>query len=474
MLHFKAIRVATKKPWVVCPLVVSLKPSSTPEKPNYRLCHNMKWLNDFVRPMPFKLDSVKDFGSQLSQDDGMINIDMESGYFHMEVEEKYRCLLGFEFEGKYYEFCCLPFGLRCSAAYFQAATSFCTNFIAKKFGLKSICYIDDVAFAHNSSVLSQSAANLIPLQFEKFGWVINQEKSCTVISTCITLLGFIVDSSLMEYRVPDKRKAKMLSAALEVSTPRKHVSARLIQRVAGHINSLSLALGVVCRLRSRYMLLACRPACISENWDAPVVLSEQALAEVSWWIRNLSSIRPRRIDAFLRKPSFRPTADASDSAQAAWLDLTPAGPCRVPIRREFSPHERALGSMRRELIGYRDTLKWLVRSYDVRGQVILLIGDALSAVFAFRRGGTQQVDDSGCLPVLEVVLEMYELLWEHSAELILYWRPREFLHRADALSKVVDRHDFSITSDKFSQLSRRFGPFSIDGFASATNSKCQR
>ena len=474
MLKFKAIRKAASRPHVVCPLVVSLKPSSTLDKRKYRLCHNLRWLNEFITKMPFKLDSVQDFASQLEEDDGMINVDMESGYFHMEIEERFRCLLGFEFEGSFYEFCCLPFGLRCSAAYFQAATAFCTAHIANMYDLKSLTYIDDLGFGGNGKVFTQAVANAVIAELEKFGWVINFEKSCLTLSTCITLLGFIVDSHLMEYRIPEKRKAKMLDAARFLLTPGSRISARAVQRVAGHIASLTLALGVVCRLRSRYMLSACRSASISQNWDVTLPLPFRARDEVKWWVHNLAIIKPRKFNSFLRKPSFRLTADASDSAQAAWLDMRPGGACRIPVRREFDVMEQSKGSMHRELIGYRDTLKWLIRSYDVRGHVILLIGDALSAVFAYRKGGTQQMDESGELPILELVLEMYELLWVHKAELILYWRPRRFLHRADSLSKVVDRHDFSISKVNFNRLERMFGPFSVDAFASASNTTVPR
>lgn len=58
MLFFKAIRVAAQRPHVVCPILVTLKPSSTPSNPKYRLCHNLRYVNKHLIPMPFKLDTV--------------------------------------------------------------------------------------------------------------------------------------------------------------------------------------------------------------------------------------------------------------------------------------------------------------------------------------------------------------------------------------------------------------------------------
>ena len=468
MLHFKAIRVAKQCPHVVCPILVTLKPSSTPENPKYRLCHNLRYVNKHLGPMPFKLDTVKGFGDQLSRNDSMINIDMESGYFHAEIEEKFRCLLGFKYKGRYYEFIALPFGLSISAFYFQSFSFFSTHSIAQQFHLKFLTYIDDLAFAKNH--LPKATVQRILQRLRDFGWFINQEKSCLLPSTCITSLGFVVDSAAMVYRVPEKRLTKFLSAASQVHG-RPNASARALQRVAGHIGSLSLALGIVCRLRCRYLLACCQSACVSGRWDDPVPISSRARAEIDWWLDHIRDLRPQPIHAFARKPDFRMSADASDSAQAAWLERTPEGSCNIPIRRSFSAAECRLGSMLRELIGYRDSLRWLVTNYNVTGRVILLIGDALSAVMVFRKGGSQQQDLDGSLPVLEVVLDMYNLLWRHKASLILHWRPRRFLTRADALSKVVDAHDFSIQPS----ILKKWFPFvsyDVDVFASFTNKKC--
>ena len=148
------------------------------------------------------------------------------------------------------------------------------------------------------------------------------------------------------------------------------------------------------------------------------------------------------IKPFLRRPDFILSADASDSAQAAWLTHTPAGPCRYPIHHVFSYEERSLGSMRRELIGYKNCLIWLSKHFPLDGMCIQLIGDALSAVQVVAKGGSQQMDDDGNLPVLEVVLEMFQLMWQCNAVLLFHWRPREFLSGADSLSKVVERPIF--------------------------------
>ena len=474
MLTFRAVRKVSQRPHVVSPLVVSLKPSSTIDNPKYRLCHNLRWLNQFVCKLSFKLRGVRDFAEQLSHGDHMVGIDLESGYFHVEVADRFRTLLGFEFQGEFYEFISLPFGLRCSAYFFQRLTSWSTEYISRELRLKSLVYLDDFAFGESAQVLTRSLTSKVVKLLEAFGWIISYEKSSLAPSEVLTLLGFILDSNRMVYLVPDKRLSKMRQAMDEIVTANFLCSARQVQRVAGHINSMTLAFGMVCRLRSRYLLSTCRDACVSGRWDSRFLLPHRAIKELLWWLANLTSIRPRDIRSYLRKPDFVLSADASDTAMAAWLERTPDGACREPIHHMFDAHGRSLGSMLRELHGYSKCLAWLAKNHDIRGKCVLLVGDALSAVHVCANGGSQQVDDDGTLPVLEIVLGMFELLWDHEAILILHWRPREFLDAADGLSKVVERHDFSLSSDAFERVLLRFGPCKTDAFGSEQHHVCSR
>ena len=50
---------------------------------------------------------------------------------------------------------------------------------------------------------------------------------------------------------------------------------------------------------------------------------------------------------------------------------------------------------------------WLSKHFPLNDMSIQLIGDALSAIQVAAKGGSQQMDDDGNLPVLEVVLECF-------------------------------------------------------------------
>jgi len=76
----------------------------------------------------------------------------------------------------------------------------------------------------------------------------------------IKLLGFVLDTESMTIDVPEGRRAKFRARADDVWKRRARVPVRTIRQLAGQIMSMQLAFGLVCRLRSRYLLHAVKDA----------------------------------------------------------------------------------------------------------------------------------------------------------------------------------------------------------------------
>jgi hypothetical protein len=53
-------------------------------------------------------------------------------------------------------------------------------------------------------------------------------------------------------------------------------------------------------------------------------------------------------------------------------------------------------------------------------------------------------------------------------------RDNPFLQKADCLSKGIDSDNWEIADTDYAHLEERFGPFSIDLFATSSNAKCSR
>ena len=93
-----------ERPHCVMPLLVGLKSSGS-----FRLIHDGRHLNKFLLDLPFNMESVNEFIQQLRQGDRMFVIDITSAYHHIGINQRFWTLLAFEWRGRFYCYCCLPF-----------------------------------------------------------------------------------------------------------------------------------------------------------------------------------------------------------------------------------------------------------------------------------------------------------------------------------------------------------------------------
>jgi len=81
------------------------------------------------------------------------------------------------------------------------------------------------------------------------------------------------------HRHPQGRRLKLKRTANEVWRRRAHVQVRLMCQLVDQIISLQLALGLVCRLRSRYLLHLVRDAVRAGDYRGFTTLGERAADE---------------------------------------------------------------------------------------------------------------------------------------------------------------------------------------------------
>jgi hypothetical protein len=83
---------------------------------------------------------------------------------------------------------------------------------------------------------------------------------------------------------------------------------------------------------------------------------------------------------------------------------------------------------------------------------------------------------SGKLSVMRLVLDILKRGRELQFSIEPVWVSRDnpFLQKADALSKGIDSDNWAISGADFDDLAVRFGPFTVDLFATGLNAKCNR
>ena len=96
----------TMKPLIVSPLMVLCS-----AKGKKCLVINLNYLNQFVQKEKFRYEDVRTLLQVAKQGDGLVAFDLRSRYHHIDIHSDSQTFLGFCWEGKYYKFTVLPFGL---------------------------------------------------------------------------------------------------------------------------------------------------------------------------------------------------------------------------------------------------------------------------------------------------------------------------------------------------------------------------
>lgn len=94
-------------PHLVLPLTV--------EPSKHRLCHDERYLNLWIKELPFKLDHLSDLPRYVLPGHFQTSFDEKSGYHHVSLHLSSRTFFGLKWQGFYFTFCTLPFGWKASA-----------------------------------------------------------------------------------------------------------------------------------------------------------------------------------------------------------------------------------------------------------------------------------------------------------------------------------------------------------------------
>ena len=125
--------------------------------------------------------------------------------------------LVFFWKGYYFSFCTLPFGWEASA-YLYHYLGLVVASAARSLGVPVSQYIDDrhvgqlfrsgPSFSQPSTQLAEAAAFILLFFLISAGYFINLAKSSAWPSTFIRFLGFILDSVLQAFLIPEDKKGK--------------------------------------------------------------------------------------------------------------------------------------------------------------------------------------------------------------------------------------------------------------------------
>ena len=152
-------------------------------------------------------------------------------------------------------------------------------------------YLDDGIIAVKRKAKAREESEHVRHDLESAGFIVNMEKSVWEPAYVMEWLGFQINLSEGEFKVPENKLKKLKSQLHKVDSVQS-VSARSLASLIGKIMSMALALGPVTRLmtRSLYAVLNSRTA-----WCQRLELTAEAAVELKFWLHEIEKFNGQRI-----------------------------------------------------------------------------------------------------------------------------------------------------------------------------------
>lgn len=442
-------------PHLVLPLTVE------PTKP--RLCHDERFLNLWVRDLPFKLDYITDLPRYVLPGHYQTVFDDKNGYQHVLLDHASRLFFGFQWSGWYFVFRVLPFGWKSSAYLYHTLGLAVTSHI-RAWGIPILQYIDDRHAGQllrspaipdpqlPSYVNAETAAYVACYVLIHAGYFIGLKKSQLTPSTSVRFLGFVVDSIAQSFRIPDEKRERFLSLLREVLAS-QWVTQKTFQRLAGKIISFSLA-APVCKLYTREVLSTI--SFQTRNNQQLVQLKPRVREELSYWLcpGNWQQRLPWRSE---RHSVVEVHTDASKSGWGAVLLQQGQQTVLHDYWQDATPHINVL-----EASALEQALTTLApRLCDTRVDVW---SDSQVVVRSWQRQGGRNAD------LNDIFKRIVHCARRNHFDLNIAFLPSS-ANTADAPSRILSDSDCSLTSSTWSVIQRRYGPHDLDLCALDSNAQ---
>lgn len=441
-------------------------PKKDPGK--YRQVSNLRPLNQFLSPVPFKMETLATLKSVIRRHDYMTSIDIQDAFFHIPLAAHQQDLYRFRWAGQHYRFVAMPFGLALAPRTFTKILRPVVGHLRSR-GVRLLIYLDDILLLAESADQAISQTQLMVDLLSDLGFSINFPKSQLTPQRTAEYLGFKINSVDLTLWLPPK-KIDSLTAALRRARNRAlrgdPFSPRELAALVGALQAshpaMELAPLYLRQLRHSYLVASL------QDWDqATVFLPRPALDEVNEWLTHLNHWNGRQL--LPPTPSILLTSDASRSGWGAWVSL-PASP-DVPVDSTWgfwSAQERLRTSNWREATATCLGIKTF--QSILRGHKCLLVrSDNTANVSAINRHG------SSVLTLAAIARESHLLCRQLGLTLTAVHVPGIANDLADELSRVtVDPSDWMLHPSLFEAVTHHWYLPTVDLFATRVNCQVPR
>lgn len=433
-------------PHLVLPLTVE------PTKP--RLCHDERFLNLWIRDLPFKLDYITDLPRYVLPGHFQTVFDDKNGYQHVLLHQSSFTFFGFQWLGWYFVFRVLPFGWKASAYLYHTLGLAVTGAI-RSWGVPVSQYIDD---RHAGQLMrpsgscdprttsrdrGEAAAYIACSLLIRAGYFIGLAKSQLIPSTTVRFLGFQVNSITQAFLIPLDKQEKFLALLREI-LERKWVSQRTLQRLAGKIISFSLAVPM-CKLYTREILATI--GFQSKNGQQVVQIKPRLRQELAHW--QSPDIWQQHLPWRGEKHSV--VEVHSDASKTGW------GAVLRQDGREITIHDYWLDAAPHINVLEASALEQALLSLAprIKNTRVDVWSDSQVVIHSWNRQGGRNSQ------LNEIFKRIVSCARRHNLDLNLGFLPSAS-NIADVPSRVLSDADCTLSSTAWAKVQRRYGPHAFD------------
>ena len=436
-------------PYLVLPLTVE------PSKP--RLCIDARFLNLWMRDMPFSLDKLADVPRFIYKGSFMTKCDDKSGYDHVFLSENSQTYFGFSFGGLWLVCTTLPFGWKISPYIYHTIGLAASGFLRAK-GIPCSLYIDDrlngelltssgpwsqlpLNRSREYRLLAARAALFVVLSIlVELGYTIGIKKSVLSPTTALEYLGLVVDSEKLSFLIPVRKIESFAALREDILACKSWVALKTLQRFQGKCISFSLAVPMAkLFIREMSSAIARAPA------NGQVPLNEFLKEELSYWrfLDNWEQYLPWKEE---KHYTVSLSTDASGHGWACVLHL-PSGD--QSFRDYWNPDQRELFISSKEMLALVHAIKALPQ--EIRNGRLDAYVDSQVMIGAWNAQGSKKSPQ-----LTRVTKQLFFALSSRNIQLNLQYLPSQE-NQADAPSRRLSPLDVKLSVTAFAAVDQAFG-----------------
>jgi hypothetical protein len=437
----------------------------------WRLIFDARYINEYITCPAFKYEDLSLVPDILQQHDFMFTTDFSRGYHHVDVHPAFHQFLGFQWQGKYYMYTQLPFGLNVACWAFSRITREVLRHF-RTHGQKCSGYLDDMLFAKQHEGDLHAARPGILQLLKDLGFLLNLKK-CQPVAQRVKYLGLIIDTLTGTFWVPACKMAALF-AALKALLSSPRTTPMAVASLVGTLGSMRLALGRMVHLGTFHLQhLISTYTRGSRGWKAHIAITPLAREELSYWQANVHALNG---GGKLWQPCFSHSLELQTDAAGqckvtfgGWAGYTFLNGSKIFAQGRFSEQDSVgTSSTFIELLAICLSLDSFTQAGHLVGQNLVVKTDSQAAAAVLNKGHSMAPQ------IHSITLRLFRLCSEQGLHLRGVWVPREENQLADYLSKLHDAADWSLSPSAFQQVTARWGTLALDLFSSTHNNLLPR